>query len=216
LIEEKITGGYMARFIGNKDDLFRNTMKKCLFLAVLAAALVLSGCAKPPQEEIEAAQSAVSRAETDPDVAQYSSGLLTRAREALANMNAEVGAKRYDSAKNYATEAASLAERAITDAKSSATRLRNEAVSSVDSAKSALTQTEDTLNNAKKQRNTGLNFNSLDSDLNAARVNVEAADNANREARYNDAIATAGAARSALSSITTRISQATLATSRKK
>jgi hypothetical protein len=86
----------------------------------------------------------------------------------------------------------------------------------VDSAKSALTQTEETLNNAKKQRNTGLNFNSLDSDLNAARVNVEAADNANREARYNDAIATAGAARSALSSITTRISQATLATSRKK
>jgi hypothetical protein len=194
----------------------RKRIKFFAVLSVLLGVSMLFACAKPPTEEIDAANNAVARAEADPEVNQYSQGLLTRAREALANMRAENDAKRYDSARNYASEAVSLAERALTDAKGAATRLRNEAFSSVDSARSALTQTTDTLNSAKKQKNTGLNFPVLDGDLAAAKSSVEAAEAANSESRYNDAISNAGAARSALNSISTRISQVTLATSRKK
>ncbi|MDR2098314.1 MAG: DUF4398 domain-containing protein, partial [Spirochaetaceae bacterium] len=64
----------------------------------LVAAAVMTGCAKPPVEEMNNAIAAVSRAENDPDVVNYAANALARAREALSQMQSAADAKRYDEA----------------------------------------------------------------------------------------------------------------------
>jgi len=98
-----------------------------IFCMALVLAMLAIGCAKPPTEDMNNAAEAVTRAENDKDAVTYAFNSITRAKDALARMNVEADAKRYDAAKSYAAEAIAAAERAIADGRAGAERARNEA-----------------------------------------------------------------------------------------
>jgi PBP1b-binding outer membrane lipoprotein LpoB len=195
-------------------------MNKCkaglLVSAVLAASLLWAGCAKPPVAEMEAAATAVTRAENDADAATYAGSALSRARDALNRMKAEAESKRYDTAKSYAAEAISAADKAVADGKAGAARAREEASALVNSVKTSLVETEKSIGSAKAVKNINLNFNSIDRDFENARRTTVQAEASLGGANYQDALDKGRSARGILSDITTKIAGATVSVSRKK
>ncbi|MDR2602803.1 MAG: DUF4398 domain-containing protein [Spirochaetaceae bacterium] len=191
-------------------------MKKKLIITAIIAFAFFASCAKPPVEEMNNAIAAVARAENDPDVMAYAVNSLARAREALSNMQTEADAKRYEQAKKFALDAENLAERAIADAKNFIGRQKDEAASALSLMKEALVTTEDTLQNAHASGGKGLDLPRLDNDFASARQTAGQAEMANEESRYGEAIEHSQNARSALSLITSEISQAAISANRKK
>jgi len=186
------------------------TLSIMLVLAVLA-----TGCAKPPTDEMNNATEAVTRAENDTNAVTYAGGSVARARDALNRMNGEASAKRYDAARSYAAEAIAAAERAINDGRTGADRARNEAAAYIADLKPLLAETEQGINAARAAK-LPLDFESVDNDFNTARGNVAQAEAAYSGTRYSEAIDRGRSARVGLNSINQRLSTATLAVTRKK
>ena len=183
--------------------------------AALAVSILITACAKPPTEEMEAARTAVTRAENDPDVAVYAVSGLARAREALSNMEAEAQAKRYDAARNYAAEAAAGAEKAIADARTAAARAKDDSANALNALRNAVGETDSTIAQGKKNRLT-LDWNQIDRDFQNAQGIAGEAEAAAASNRYRDVVERANAARTTLGSINAQISGASLAVTRKK
>jgi hypothetical protein len=195
-------------------------MKKSKLLAIipglLTLALLMGGCAKPPTAEMESAVLAVTRAENDPNAAAYGESSLIRARDALTRMQAEAAAKRYDAAKTLAAEAVGAAERAISDGQAGAARARQEATNLVSGLRVPLAETENAINAAKEVKNIPLDFGVIDQDFSNARRAAEQAQTSLGANNFKDAVEKSQTVRSSLSSINTRISDATQAVTRKK
>jgi hypothetical protein len=185
-------------------------------LLVLGAALIIVACKTPPTDEMNQAIDAVTRAENDADAITYAGSTLTRARDALTRMQAEAESKRYDSAKSYAAEAVTAAEKAITDGKTGAARAREEAASLINGIKPEIAQTEGELTAAKQVKGIQLDFDILDRDLATAKTAAAAAQTSFDAANFRDVAPQIQRARPILASIRTRISDAAIATSRKK
>ncbi|MDR0383472.1 MAG: DUF4398 domain-containing protein [Spirochaetaceae bacterium] len=192
-------------------------IKLRFFLVVsVMVAVFFAGCAKPPIEEMNNAVAAVSRAENDPDVVAYAAQALSRAREALAQMQTEADAKRYESAKRLAAEAQSLAERAISDGQAAAARAKEDAENAIRAMQNAISETEQVLNNASRSPPAGVNIQALEKEFSDARGIANQATVAQNEGNYSEAFEKSQAVRSALSSINSRLSQAVISASRKK
>ena len=177
---------------------------------------VLAACSKPPTEEMNKAQDAVTRAENDADAVSYAPSVLVRARTALASMKSEADIKRYDSAKDFAAEAITLAEKAIADGKTGAERTRNEATNLINGLQGSLAETENALNAARQVQNIRADFDELSLDLDTARRDHDDARQSLQAKNYQDAIARGQNARSLLGSINSRITEAAQAVSRKQ
>jgi hypothetical protein len=184
-------------------------------LVALIGTVVITACAKPPTEEMEAARTAVARAENDPDVALYAVSTLARAREALSSMEAEALAKRYESARNYAAEAVSNAEKAITSARSAMTRAREDAANAMNALSNAITETDTAVTQGKSSK-LALDWNQIDRDFEDAQTIAGEAEAAEANNRYRNVVELANTARTTLSAITSQISGASLAQTRKK
>jgi hypothetical protein len=187
-----------------------------LAVLILGAAFTAGACKTPPTEEMNNAIDAVTRAENDVDAVTYAGNTLTRARDALTQMQAEADSKRYDSAKSYAAEAIAAAEKAIADGKTGAARAREEAAGLINGIKPEITQTEEELTAAKQVKGIQLDFNTLDQDLEAAKTAAAAAQTSFDAAVFRDVAPQIQRARPILASIRTRLSDAALATSKKK
>ena len=181
-------------------------MKRYLALAAIFAVL-LSACATPPTEEMNKAHDAVMRAENDSDAVTYAGSTLIRARDALTRMQTEADAKRYDAAKNYATEAVNLAESAIADGRTGAARARDEADNLLRSLQVPLAETSNALDTAQ-QNDMKLDYDTLSGDMeNANRTYSDARQNLEDE-NYGDATAKGQAVRGILSSINSSLNDA--------
>jgi hypothetical protein len=180
------------------------------------ALLVLGACAKPPTEEMENAASAVTRAENDPDAVTYAASALSRARNALNSMRLEAEAKRYDSAKSFAAEAVSAAEKAIADGRAAAARAREEASSLLGQVKTALEETGRSLENARTIQGIQLDFGALDQDYDGARRTTAQAEVSLAGNDFQDSMDKSRSARGMLSAIDGKISGAAISVSRKK
>jgi hypothetical protein len=187
-----------------------------MVMLTLALTAFMSGCAKPPTEEMEAAEAALVRAENDPDAVAYGSPSIARARDALSNMRSEAAAKRYDSAKTYAQDAIAAAERAIADGRTGAQRARDEASAALNGALNSLGETQRNIDAAKGVQGIQLDFDSIDGDYASARNQTDQAQSSLTAANYRDSLEKSQSARSLLGNINTRISQASIATSQKK
>ena len=181
----------------------------------LVLAMLAIGCAKPPTAEMNNATEAVTRAENDSNAVTYAGGSVARAKDALTRMNAEASAKRYDSARAYAAEAITAAERAINDGRSGAERARTEAANFISDLKPLIAETEQGIKAAKAAR-LPLDFKSIDEDFDTARSNTAQAEAAYASSRYGDAIDRGRAARVGLNGINQRLSTSTLAVTRRK
>jgi hypothetical protein len=194
--------------------------KHCLLLGVLPGililALTLGGCAKPPTVEMEAAVQAVTRAENDPDAIAYGGTSLARAREALARMQEEAAAKRYDAAKTLAIEAAGAAEKAVSDGRAGAARARQEAANLINGLRVPLAETENAINAAKRVSNIQIDFDLIDQEYETARETVDQAQVSLSNNNFKDVTEKCQTVRAALSGINSRLADASQAVFRKK
>jgi hypothetical protein len=190
-------------------------MKK-LICAAFIMVLALSACTSPPTEEMQRAQDAVIRAESDADAVTYAGNSLVRARDALTRMQDEADNKRYDVAKQFAAEAINNAERAIAEGQAAKGRSRTEASSLLDGLPGLLTETQNTINNAKDVPNIPLDFDALTQDFDQAAGVFDEAQQNLQAGNNLEAAANGQSARGLLSDINTRINEAAFDTSRKK
>jgi hypothetical protein len=193
-------------------------MKSIKISAVYAALMLVilaGGCAKPPAEEMNRAIEAVTRAENDADASMYAENTLGRARDALNRMRSEADSKRYDAAKTYAAEAISLADKAIADGRAGAARIRDEAAALIAELKPAIAETAQGIN-AAQSAGLALDFDAIDREFEAARADASQAEIAFSGNRYRDAVDRGRTARADLSDINQKLSNAALASSRKK
>ncbi|MDR0877485.1 MAG: DUF4398 domain-containing protein [Treponema sp.] len=192
------------------------TFKTKLICGLIAVALVLGACAKPPTEEMNNAAAAVTRAENDADAVTYAGSTLSRARDALSRMQTEADSKRYDAAKTYAAEAIAAADKAIADGRSGAARARDEAAALVDSLRPAIAETEQTIRSAQTRGNVQVDFTAVNQDFDAARRTADQAAISLAGNNYQDALDKGRSARAGLSDINARLTSAATAASRKK
>jgi hypothetical protein len=197
------------------QEFFMKRYKKHFFRALLILSLIAGACAKPPTEEMNRAQDAVTRAENDADAVLYAGNTLARARDALNRMQTEADAKRYDAAKSYAAEAVAAADKALADGKAGAARAREEAAALMAGLKPAVKETEQGLKAAQSAR-LALDFTSLNRDFEAARLGVDQAEIALSGNQYQEALDKGRGARAGLSDINRKLSEAASAVSRKK
>jgi hydrogenase maturation factor HypF (carbamoyltransferase family) len=186
-----------------------------IFCAAFVLAILATGCAKPPTEEMNNAIEAVTRAENDIDAVTYAGNSIGRARDALASMRAEADSKRYDAAKAYAIEATAAAERAISEGRAGAERARSEAVSLVSQLRPLIADTEQGLKAAEAAR-LALDFDALERELDNAIYNTNEAQASINGGRYANALERGRTARIGLNNINQQLSNATLSISRKK
>jgi len=188
-------------------------MKRIVVTLFVVFILGLGACATPPAEEMKKAQDAVILAESDADAVTYAGNILVRARDALTRMQNEADAKRYWEAKNFAAEAISLAERAISEGRSAAARALNEAANLIGSLSGPLAETSNALETAKDMQ---LEFGSLSQDLDAAQQTYDDALSHFDDDNYRDAASKGETVRVMLSDINQKLTQEVQATSRKQ
>jgi len=190
-------------------------MKNKIVFTFCIIFVFLVGCAKPPVSEMENAKEAVFRAENDADAVLYAGSTLAQARDALRRMQIEADSKRYDGAKTFAIEAANAANKAITDGKTGARRVRDEAEAFLSGLRQAIEETARNINNARNSK-LALNFNALNRELNNARDTADMAEIDQAMGRYQEALDKGKNARSILSGINEKLTNAATASSGKK
>jgi len=186
------------------------------FPVLFVLALIFSACSTPPIEEMNNAMDAVTRAENDADAVAFAPNTLVHARDVLTRMQAEADAKRYDAAKNFAAEAISAAEKAISEGKAGASRAKDEAAGLINGLSDLLAETSKTFDAARKAQDLQLDFDSIAGDLSLADHTYEDAKSSFQANQYQDAIYEGETVRSLLSDINTRINEAAQVVSRKK
>jgi len=177
-----------------------------IHIGFIALALLFS-CAKPPIAEMDSAKEAVFTAENDADAAQYGVSSLNRARTALKNMEDAANSKRYDAAKNYAAEAVTLAEKAMSDGKAESIRIKNEAASVISSLKSEIEETSINVNAARYSQ-LALDHDALDRGIKNAYTSYDQAQSSMSAGKYKDALDTAMSVRANLADINQKITNA--------
>ena len=159
-------------------------MKHAIALAViLLFTLSLTGCAKPPQEEIDAAVAAVEAARQDMDVTTYAPDALIAAEDRLTEMQAELAIQEKKSGftRNYALVAGLAAgakaagETALTMADEAKRQAGIEATALIEAATTALTGIESKAAAARRLRGIKLDTTSINASIAEARLMLEQA-----------------------------------------
>lgn len=191
-------------------------MKNLKWLLPALLALTILACAKAPQAEIDSAKAQVAKAAQDADVQAYAPDTLKRAEEALAKMQAELAAKRYDKVKAFAAEAQSAAIAAFADAKMAKDRVKGQAASLIEAAKAALPEAEKTLASALKLRPAKLDLAAASKALADAKAAIAEAEAALSGGDFLKSRDRAQAAQTGLADLMKTMSEAVQAATRKK
>jgi hypothetical protein len=184
----------------------------CVFLFSL---VLMTGCTKPPTEKMNEAEEAVARAENNPDAVNYAGNLVERARDALALMQQEADAKRYDAAINYADEAIAMAERAMSEGHAAGLRARDEASSALSALRPQILDTEKRIDNAKSAK-LPLDYDTIDRDMNTTQRTFDQAQSAMSGSRYQEAIFLSNNVRAGLNGINQKLGVKAMEVARKK
>jgi len=182
----------------------------CFISLAFVLALFVTGCARPPTEEMNNALEAVTRAENDNNVVLYAPAALARARDALRMMRQEADSRRFDAARAYAAEAIAASERAIAEGRAGAEQARREAHSLLSDLPPLIAETEQGMN-AARVAGLDLDYDALENALNGARESANMAVDAYASGLYGDAIARGRSARNGLIDINQRIAGAAVA-----
>jgi len=169
--------------------------------------VLLTGCAKPPAEEMANAREAVFRAENDPDAVIFAGGVLERAKISLQRMQEEADNKRYSAAKAHAQEAISLAERAIADGKSGEVRANVDSASIVANLRPEIEETQRVVNGARYSL-LDLDYDVLEKEMLDAHDAADRAEASQAEGRFQEALDIARELRGNLNNINTRVAGA--------
>lgn len=105
-------------------------LKKIYYLSVFAFIFILtisflSGCAKPPTQEVTSAEKVIAEAKQK-EADLYAQDLFTKAEESLKRAKDLIGEKKYKDAKKAAEEALSLAQQAISQVEPNKAKMKAE------------------------------------------------------------------------------------------
>lgn len=184
-------------------------------ILLLAAALILPGCARPPTEEMNNAIEAVTMAENDANAVRYAGSTLARAQEALRRMHSESDARNFDAARVSAAEAAALASRAISEGQTWALRTREEASALLLALRPEADQTEQSIR-AAQAAGLDLDYAELGRNLETARMDLARGEVALAGNRYNEALERGRDTRIGLNDINQRLTMAATVVSAKR
>jgi hypothetical protein len=191
------------------------TTQKILIFGLIIPAMYVTGCAKPPTEEMNKAADAVTRAENDNNAVTYAGNSIARAKDSLARMYKEADAKRYDAALAYANEAIAAAERAINEGRTGAASAREDAANLLSQLKPLIAETEQGIN-AAIAAGLPIDVESVTDEFDTANRNADQAQTAFAVSRFQETIDKGRAARSGLDNINKQLSVSAMAVTRKK
>jgi hypothetical protein len=191
-------------------------MKRLIWLLPLILVFALSACAKAPKAEMDAAETAVARAEAAPGVVTYAAEDLQRAKRALDAMRSEAAAKHYDKAKSFAAEATSAAAAAISSAQANKDRAKAKAAELIEAVKQALPKTEKLVSSAAKVKKAKFDYAAALSAIEAAKASLAEADAAFAKETYLVAADKAAEAQKGLADLESEIGEAVQGATRKK
>lgn len=167
-------------------------MRKNLLAGVmlLTVALVAVGCAKPPQQEIDAAKAALDGA-AQAEAAKYAVGAWDAAQQAMNAVNAELEAQQakfalfrsYTKAKQLIVDATNAANAAKEAAVAGKEKAKNEAQAAIDEVKAAVTSATELLVVLDKCRRKPKDMKK-DLDLMKGNVDGQAAQVADLDAKF--------------------------------
>lgn len=181
---------------------------KQLAIPLVVGLTVAVACAKPPQAEINAAQTALQSARAA-DAAEYAPEALTVAEDAAAALDAEIQAQQgkfalfrsYDEAKTKAAAAVQSAQTAAENASAAKEQARVDAANLIAQVTAQLSETSDMLAAAPTGKGTATDIAALKVDLQTAGTTLQEAEAAQTAGDYKEAQAKATAAMNSITSV---------------
>ncbi len=175
-------------------------MKKVCYALLALALLGLIACAKPPQQDIDAAKAALQAAkQAEADL--YAPESLKAAKDKEAQLDQELATqqnkffKSYKVAAQLCTELKSLAEKAKTDAVAGKEKAKNEAQELITAAETAIATATEDLKKAPKGKGSQADLAAMQGDLDAATAAINEAKELMNTEKYLDAKAKAESAK---------------------
>jgi len=183
-------------------------MRSLLSLCIaLGLAFAIAGCAKPPQEELDAANSALSAAKSaEADV--YAPDTYRSAQNALNDANSKVEAKDYEGAKVSAGQAKQLAERAANEARTNKSQITNEAQAIINRVSPGISDTRSSLGGAPRGKGADDDLDQLNADLSQAESDLSSARSNLNSGKVKDALSLAKNAEAKFSQVQGSVSSA--------
>ena len=198
-------------------------MRKMMAAMSLVFVLVLMvGCAKPPQDSINAANSALDAAK--PLASDYAASSLQAAEDAQAALNAELKAQEakfslfrsYKKVDELTADLKAKTDKAAADAASGKEQAKNEATTAINDATTAITDAKAMLDKAPKGKGTAADIEAMKADLAAADTTLADANSQMSSEKYKDAKSKADAAKTSAANVTAQVQAAIDAKSGKK
>jgi len=190
-------------------------MRKMMAVLPLVFVLVLmAGCAKPPQDSITAAMSAMDAAK--PLASEYAPASLQAAEDAQAALNAELKAQQdkfalfrsYKKTDELVADLKAKSDKAAADAAAGQDQAKNDATAAITAATTALNDATALLEKAPKGKGTQADLEAMKADLTAAASTINDANAAMASAKYKDAKAKADAAASSAANVSSQVQAA--------
>ena len=190
-------------------------MRKMMAVLPFVFVLVLMvGCAKPPQDSINAAMSSLDAAK--PLASEYAPSSLQAAEDAKAALDAELKAQQdkfalfrsYKKSDELVADLKAKSDKAAADAAAGQEQAKNDATTAINSATTALTDAKAMLDKAPKGKGTAADLEAMKNDLTAAESTINDANAAMASGKYKDAKAKADAAASSAANVVSQIQAA--------
>ncbi|MDP3028010.1 MAG: DUF4398 domain-containing protein [Deltaproteobacteria bacterium] len=129
----------------------RKDINRILVLMVVLSFALLSGCAKPPTEEITKAETAVAEAKQKA-ADLYVQDVFAKAEESLKKAKDLVAAKEYKEAKEVAEETARIAQQSVSMVEANKAKMKQEAEQMVKDIQGAMTELKTSVAMAIKKK----------------------------------------------------------------
>lgn len=189
--------------------------KMMMVLPLVLVLVVMAGCQKPPQADIDGAKAALETARTA-EASDYAADSLKAAEDALAQLDSELKLQEgkfalfrsYKKAIELAGNAKQAGEKAQADAKAAKEQARQEAEALITEAKTALDEAKALLEKAPKGKGTQADIEQMKADLAGVEQSMTEAQNSFNAEKFLDAKAKAEAAKTNAGNVKTAIEQA--------
>lgn len=190
-------------------------LKRCAVVFAIFALLVFIGCAKPPEQEIQKANTAIEAArsaeaeEYVPDAFQVAMDTLRAAEAAKTEADGKFALFRsYGKAKALYISAEALANQAVTAAAEEKERVKAEVTNLLTQAKTVLDSANVALSKAPKGKGSKADIELIKNDLAAAQASFDEANNDFNAGKYKVAKAKVEAAMQKAQAVISEIEQA--------
>ena len=190
-------------------------MRKMMAVLPFVFVLVLMvGCAKPPQDALNAAMSALDAAK--PLASEYAASSLQSAEDAKAALEAEIKAQEdkfalfrsYKKTDELVADLKAKSDKAAADGDAGKEQAKNDSTTAINDATTALTDAKALLEKAPKGKGAAADLEAMKADLTAAESTINEANGALSGENYKDAKAKADAAKSSANSVAGQVQAA--------